>query len=312
MRALLADLELDGSSAAVAASDQQAFSMLVPRAFAARMRRGDACDPLLRQVLPTQAEDDQVEGFVEDPLRETDTFSQIPALVHKYHGRALLIAAPECAVHCRYCFRRAFPYQEHRPKHLDAALAAVQADPSISELILSGGDPLLMSDQAWSSLLQKIDRIAHVIRLRIHTRMPIVLPARITEGWLKPVQESRFPVTVVIHCNHVNELDADTERAVATLRACGVHVLNQAVLLRGVNDTCAAQVALCEGLFAQGVLPYYLHLPDQVAGTAHFYVDTACGTELHEQMRRVLPGYLLPKLVREVPGEPAKQILSIS
>lgn len=303
--ALLQHLELSPLLAAQPAS----FATLVPQPFVTRMVKGDANDPLLRQVLPVSQEDEVHAAFVKDPLKETETYNRAPGLIHKYAGRALLITAPQCAVHCRYCFRRDFPYEAHRPKHLDTALDTLRSDTSIKEIILSGGDPMLLTDESWQELLQKLDAIPHLTRLRIHTRLPIVLPQRITAAWMEAAKESRLPCTLVVHANHANELDADTARAFSTLRAGGIHVLNQSVLLRAINNNADDQVALCERLYEQGVLPYYLHLPDAVQGTAHFHLDRVEAHEIYREMQSRLPGYLLPKLVQEVPGEANKVIL---
>lgn len=294
---------------AVAPDPHPDFAMLVPEPFVQRMQPGDPMDPLLRQVLPTQQELQQQPGFIADPLGETDQaldFQRAPALMQKYEGRVLLITTPGCAVNCRYCFRRHFPYHDHKPKNHAQALQAIRSDNSISEVILSGGDPLLLGDNALASLLQQINAIPHVERIRLHSRLPIVLPQRVTQGLLDLLQGSRCPVALVVHCNHAQELDPQTARAFACLRGAGVHLLNQSVLLHGVNDEVDALCQLSHGLFAQGVLPYYLHMPDAVSGTAHFDVMDAKGVTLHAQMRNQLPGYLLPRLVREEPGGASK------
>ena len=285
------------------------FPTLVPASFAARMRKGDPRDPLLLQVLPVASENENVAGFSNDPLAETSRFAANPGLIHKYHGRALLIATGACAVHCRYCFRRHFPYQEHRPRDRDQAIRALRADTSISEIILSGGDPWLLTDAAFGSLVEALSALQHLKRLRVHTRLPIVIPERITQKLLDILLSTRLKCTIVIHTNHPNELNQDTLRAMNNLRQHGLWVLNQTVLLRGVNDDAAIQVELAESLHEQGVLPYYLHLPDRVRGTHHFFVNDADGLSIYSEMRRRLPGYLLPRLVREEPGESAKTLV---
>ncbi len=289
------------------------FATLVPRGFAARMETGNADDPLLRQVLALSAEQLQVPGFVQDPLMEaTDNANTNPApgLIHKYNGRALLIVTGGCAVHCRYCFRRHFPYADHRQDQLQAALSILRADASIEEIILSGGDPLLLDDEALSALIDALADIEHLQRLRIHTRIPVVLPERVTAKLVNMLQATRLQCVVVIHANHANELDATTARALSTLRATGLWLLNQSVLLRGINDNSACQITLAKKLFQQGVQPYYLHMPDRVAGTHHFFVDDATALQIYAGMQLDLPGYLLPKLVREIPGEGAKRIVN--
>ncbi len=286
------------------------FPTMVPRGFAARMQPGNRQDPLLRQVLAVSAEQQDVAGFVADPLQENTSFSSTPGLIHKYKGRALLITNGACAINCRYCFRRHFPYAEHRPSQLQGALDTVAADASIEEIILSGGDPLLLDDDALGRLVDQLADIDHLQRLRIHSRIPVVLPERVTEALLRLLQNCRLRCVMVIHANHGNELDDTTARALSQIAASGTWLLNQTVLLRGVNDSAASQIALAKALFSQGVQPYYLHMPDRVAGTAHFYVDDAAALTVYRDMQANLPGYLLPKLVREVPGDAAKRIVS--
>lgn len=292
------------------------FPLRVPRPFVARMRRNDPNDPLLRQVLPTAAESDPVymlpDGtrFSVDPLREKD-FARAPSVIQKYRGRALLITTPACAIHCRYCFRKHFPYEEHGPDRREAALAALREDAEVTEVILSGGDPLVLTDAALGELVRRLDAISHIERLRIHTRLPIVLPSRITRDLLDVLASTRLRVVVVAHANHPRELDADTARAFACLaKVPGITLLNQSVLLRGVNDAAPTLCALSERLFEQGVLPYYLHMPDAVLGTHGFHVTEARARRIHDTMGESLPGYLLPKLVREEPGRAAKTVLA--
>ena len=307
---LLSHLDLPAD--ALALDQQPDFAMLVPGPFAARMSPADPTDPLLRQVLPVLQEREQSAGFVADPLGEDDAqlgFKRAPSLIQKYQGRVLMITTPGCAVNCRYCFRRHFPYQDHKPAGHGEALAVIAADASISEVILSGGDPLLLGDAQLAELLDDINAIAHVRRIRLHSRLPIVLPQRITQALLETLAASRCSVTVVVHCNHAQELDVDTARAFACLRGAGVHLLNQTVLLRGVNNDVDVLCTLSETLLEQGALPYYLHMPDPVTGTAHFMVSEAQAQPIYEAMRERLPGYLLPRLVREEPGEMSKTAL---
>ena len=296
-----------------AADDALPFATLVPRGYAARMETGNPHDPLLKQVLTTAQERLQVVGFESDPLLETDEglgFTLAPGLLQKYAGRALLITTGACAIHCRYCFRRHFPYAEHRTDRLDAALSALAADQSIEEIILSGGDPLMLDDEAFAGLIGQLADIKHIQRIRIHTRMPIVLPERVTENLLKTLARARPPIVLVVHTNHANELDGATARALACLSSVCAQLLNQAVALQSINDSAPAQIELAKRLFDQGVLPYYLHLPDKVAGTAHFFLGVEQVQAIYTEMRAALPGYLLPKLVREAPGETSKLILS--
>ncbi|TAM29190.1 MAG: EF-P beta-lysylation protein EpmB [Rhodanobacter sp.] len=286
------------------------FALRVPRGFVARMRHGDPRDPLLLQVLPQLAELDEVPGFVADAVGDMAS-REAQGVLHKYQGRALLIASGSCAINCRYCFRRHFPYGDEMAAagQWRQALAHVRQDLSINELILSGGDPLALSTGKLEELGRGLADIPHVTRLRIHSRLPVVLPERIDAaftGWLAalPLQK-----VVVLHANHANEFDASVDAACARLREAGATLLNQSVLLRGVNDEAGALAALSERMFAAGVLPYYLHQLDRVQGAAHFEVDDARALALIEQLRGRLPGYLVPKLVREVGGDPSKRPL---
>jgi EF-P beta-lysylation protein EpmB len=284
------------------------FRLRVPLPFVARMRHGDPDDPLLLQVLPRREERMDVPGFVDDPLGEAAA-TRDPGLIQKYHGRALLIASRSCAVHCRYCFRRAFPYAEHRQDAAFPSLATVEADASVTEVILSGGDPLMLKDEILARLVERLDGIPHLRRLRIHTRLPIVIPSRITSRLVAMLRATRLRVAVVLHVNHPNELAGELPDALARLAGSGAALLNQSVLLARVNDDADTLCRLSERLFECGVLPYYLHLPDRVRGTAHFDVPAARGVTLVEALTRRLPGYLVPKLARETPGLPSKEIV---
>lgn len=306
---LLALLGLSGLAAKLPPADA-GFALRVPRGFVARMRHGDPRDPLLLQVLPQLAELDVVPGFVADAVGDMAA-REAQGVLHKYHGRALLIASGSCAINCRYCFRRHFPYGEEMAAagQWRQALEHVRQDASISELILSGGDPLALSTSKLEELSRGLADIPHVTRLRIHTRLPVVLPERVDDAfgaWLAalPLQK-----VVVLHANHANEFDAGVDAACARLRQAGATVLNQSVLLRGVNDDAGVLAALSERLFAAGVLPYYLHQLDRVQGAAHFAVDDARALVLLDAVRARLPGYLVPRLVREIGGEPSKRPL---
>lgn len=271
------------------------------------MRPSDPTDPLLRQVLPLGDELDPVAGFSADAVGDLAARTA-PGLIHKYHGRVLLIAAGACAVHCRYCFRRHYPYGDD-PRRLDdwgPALAAVEADPSITEAILSGGDPLMLTDARLAAVVERLEAIPHVRRLRIHTRLPVVLPDRVTPELLDLLRSTRFTAVVVVHANHPNEIVADCADALRSMTAAGIRLLNQAVLLGGVNDDAAVLADLSERLFDLGVLPYYLHQLDRVSGASHFEVSEARGRELMADLRARLPGYLVPRYVRESSGEASK------
>lgn len=300
-------LELDPALVPGASLAVKDFALRVPRSFVGRMKRGDPRDPLLLQVLPLAAELQQVGGFSLDPVG--DMASRAGAgLLHKYHGRALLVATGACAVHCRYCFRRHFPYAEESAlaEGWRDAVDHLRADPSISEIILSGGDPLSLSDRRLKQLTDALQSAPHVRRLRIHTRYPVVLPERVDDGLLQWLSDLPLQKVVVIHANHANELDRTVAAACRDLAGAGATLLNQAVLLAGVNDSVAALAELSEALFAIGVLPYYLHLLDRVQGAAHFEVDAPTALRLHQALMHRLPGYLVPRLVREVPGAASK------
>ena len=306
---LLVLLGLEHLASQLPAADA-GFQLRVPRGFAARMRHADARDPLLLQVLPQLAELELTTGFVADPVGDMGSRAA-QGVLHKYEGRTLLVASGSCAINCRYCFRRHFPYGEEMAAagQWRQALEHLRQDDSINELILSGGDPLALSTSKLEELTQGLSRLPHVIRLRIHTRLPVVLPERIDApllAWLKalPLQK-----VLVLHANHVNELDASVAEACARLREAGVTLLNQSVLLRGINDNVEDLQNLSEGLFAAGVLPYYLHQLDRVQGAAHFEVDDAKALGLMARLRARLPGYLVPKLVKEVAGDPSKRPL---
>ncbi|WP_295538346.1 EF-P beta-lysylation protein EpmB [uncultured Thiohalocapsa sp.] len=306
VEALLDFLGIPAAGRAGVLAQASDFRLLVPRGFAELMRRGDPHDPLLRQVLPLRAESAAADGFGTDPVGELAACTD-GGLLRKYHGRALLIATGGCAVHCRYCFRRHFPYATLPARGaLDAALAELAAATDVHELILSGGDPLLLDDHALADLLGRVAGMAHLRRIRVHSRLPIVLPSRVTPalGRLLAAQPQRC--VLVIHANHPAELGAAAADALAALGEAGVTLLNQSVLLRGVNDDADCLTALSERLFDCGVLPYYLHQLDPVAGAAHFAVDDARARTLATALRSRLPGYLTPLLVRELPGAGSK------
>jgi L-lysine 2,3-aminomutase len=311
------------------------FPTFVPPALLARIRRGDPTDPILRQVLPAAAEDEgnQPEGYSRDPLAEFSGRSAVPhpsaadsggpssslaaleapgaRMIKKYPGRALLITTGACGVHCRYCFRRHFPYPAapQQQTRWEPWLQPVAADPTISEVILSGGDPLVLSDASLERLAQGLRAIPHVRWLRIHSRMPVVIPQRVTGPWLD-LWQGFAAKTMVIHANHANELDERVASAMSLLRRGGFQVLNQAVLLRGVNDSVQALADLSRRLIECGVTPYYLHQLDRVSGASHFEVPVAEGLRMVEQLRQRLPGYAVPRYVQEIPGELSKRVLA--
>ena len=304
---LLALLGLDPALLPAARAVARNFGLRVPRGFVRRMRTGDLHDPLLRQVLPLAAELECPEGFSTDPLGEAATLS-VPGLLHKYRGRALLMTTGACPLHCRYCFRRHYPYAEATAgrDHWGPALAYLHAHPELNEVILSGGDPLSLGDRRLAALVGQLDGIPQLRRLRIHTRMPIVLPERVDDSLLAWLQATRLRTVVVVHANHPNELDPRVGRALAELARSGTVLLSQSVLLRGVNDSAATLAALSEALFDYGVLPYYLHLLDRVQGAAHFEVPAARTRAVYRELLGLLPGFLVPRLVRERAGARAK------
>ncbi len=293
-----------------ALSASQDFPLRVPMAYLQRITKGDINDPLLLQILPLKEELTGAPGYTTDPLGE-QMANPIPGLIHKYHGRVLLIVSTNCAINCRYCFRRHFPYQENKPgrNEWQQAIDYIANDSSISEVIYSGGDPLAASDKQLLWLTEKIAQISHVKRLRVHTRLPIVIPDRITAQCLHWLTSTRLLTSIVIHSNHPNELDDNVAQALKRLSQAGVTLLNQTVLLSGINNSVTTLQQLSERLFQMGVLPYYLHQLDHIKGAAHFEVTDQDAKQIVTQLMAQLPGYLVPKLVREVPDYPNKMPL---
>ena len=287
-----------------------AFPLRVTRSYAARMAKGDPADPLLLQVLPQAQEMLTAPGYGADPVGDRAA-AAVPGLLHKYAGRVLLLATGACAIHCRYCFRREFPYGEFQltRQRETNALAYIAADPSIEEVILSGGDPLVLGDERLESLIQALESIPHLVRLRIHSRLPVVLPSRITDGLLRILGSTRLQPVLVIHANHARELDDEVATGLRRLADVGVTLLNQTVLLKGINDSPEILAELSRRLFGLGVHPYYLHLLDKAGGVAHFDTPEEAAFELYEELRRRLPGYLVPRLVREEAGKPYKSLM---
>lgn len=304
---LLEALELDPGLLPAADAGHRDFPVRVPRGFVHRMRRGDPDDPLLRQVLPLAAEQAEDPDFGADPVGDLAA-QQAPGVLHKYHGRALLVATGACAINCRYCFRRHFPYGDaHAAREAwQPALAYLRRQEGLREIILSGGDPLMLPDRRLEPLAAELAAIPHLVRLRVHSRLPVVLPDRVDDGLLAWLSTTRLQPVMVLHANHANELDDEVARACRRLRGAGIQLLNQAVLLRGINDTADAQCELSERLFTLGVLPYYLHQLDRVAGATHFLVPEDEARELAATLASRLPGYLVPQLMREDAGATAK------
>lgn len=286
------------------------FGLKVPHFFAGLIRKGDPTDPLLRQVLPLEAEQFPAPGFSSDPVGDGET-AVVPGILHKYQGRLLLIASGSCAIHCRYCFRRHFPYQSNSAgrSQWQQAIDYIHASRETDEVILSGGDPLTLTDNRLAPLIGKLAQIPHLRRLRIHSRLPVVIPQRLTPGLTELLSRTRLSTVLVLHVNHPNELSPELRTTLQPLRQAGVTLLNQSVLLRGVNDSIDTLVRLSITLFDNGVLPYYLHLLDRVQGAAHFEISEQEARKLQVGIRNRLPGYLVPAMVRETPGAPAKQPL---
>lgn len=287
-----------------------AFPVFAPLSYVDRMQPGDPHDPLLRQVLPLEEESIAATGFSIDPVQDQAAMLR-PGLLQKYTGRVLLVTTGACAVHCRYCFRRHFPYSQgpHSVTQWESALEDLAADETIEEVILSGGDPLTLVDDHLLQLTERLASIPHIKRLRIHTRLPIVIPERVTNALVRGLSSSRLVPIVVIHANHSAELDASVADALDMLSRAGVMLLNQSVLLRGVNDSLVALSDLSSRLIELRVVPYYLHQLDRVQGAAHFEVPVERGRRLMEKLKNTLPGYAVPTYVQDIAGQASKQIL---
>lgn len=286
---------------------ERQFATRVPMGFAKRMQKGNPRDPLLLQVVASPIEMEDIEGYVSDPLQELQA-NPLKGLIHKYHGRVLLTLTGVCAVNCRYCFRRHFPYQDNNPGRAGWAkvIDYIANDSTITEVILSGGDPLLASDKVFEELIHQLENIAHVHTLRIHTRIPVILPERIDDGFKKILGASRLKKVIVLHCNHAQELDEQVKQTLQALQSIGCVLLNQTVLLAGINDDPQILAQLSQALFAFGVIPYYLHVLDKVMGAAHFDTPFARTTVIYQELQQLLPGYLVPRLVTEEPGKLSK------
>lgn len=306
-KTLMDALDLDPDQLAATGLAERQFPVFVPLEFLSRMRRKDPSDPLLLQVLARDTETEVSEFYRRDPVG--DRLVEVsPGLLHKYYGRVLMIVSGACAVHCRYCFRRHYPYNT-APKRLEdwlPSLDYIRNDSTIQEVILSGGDPLTVTDDRLVELVEHLDAIPHLARLRIHTRLPVVIPHRVDDALCRWLSATRMSKWVVLHINHANEIDRNVVEAIRRLQSCGAIVLNQAVLLRNVNDSVQALSELCERLVNLGVLPYYLHQLDRVAGAQHFEVDESEGLHLVSELAKRLPGFAVPKYVVEISGEASK------
>lgn len=309
-QALCERLKIPAAQYATLLDGQADFPMLAPEPYVAQMQPGDIKDPLLRQVLPLMEERQKVAGFVRDPLQEQDSNVR-PGIIHKYQGRILLITTTGCAINCRYCFRRHFSYSDNRLSRRDwqTTLDHLRQHPDISEVILSGGDPLMLQDEHLSDLIDQIEAIPTVSRLRIHTRLPVVIPQRLTPRLIERLSSTRLHTLMVLHINHANEVSDLLAEYLAPIRTAGIGLMNQSVLLKGINDDAATLIRLSERLFEVGILPYYLHLLDKVAGAGHFCTSEQDALALFQQLQQCLPGYLVPKLAREEPDKTSKTLV---
>ncbi len=279
------------------------FPLNLPYRLAAKIAKGTLEDPILLQFLPQIKETVNTPGFLADPVGDEPSRTS-SKLLHKYHGRALIVCTSACAMNCRYCFRKNFSYETN--KSFDAEIEAISEDPTITEVLLSGGDPLSLSNATLKDLIERLSAIPHVQRLRFHTRFPIGIPERIDAPFLHILETSRLQTYFVIHCNHANELDDDIFAALKKIQCLGIPVLNQSVLLKDVNDDVDTLKTLCKTLSDHGVIPYYIHQLDRVQGSAHYEVPEERGRQIVQQLQTLLPGYAVPKYVREIAGEPGK------
>jgi EF-P beta-lysylation protein EpmB len=294
-----------------AESAAELFPLRVPREFVSRIKVGNVNDPLLRQILPIHLEHSEVDGYSSDPLDEASA-SPVPGVVHKYKDRVLLITSGACAINCRYCFRRHYPYDANQlgGGQWQQALLYIRENTDLKEVIFSGGDPLVTSDTRLQRMLNDLESIEHLERVRFHTRFPVVIPSRVTEQFCQILLDSRLSSVVVLHINHSNEIDKSLGDSISRLKSAGVTVLNQAVLLKGVNDTANELANLSRELFSHGALPYYLFLFDPVAGASHFDVGDEEGLAIYKELQAELPGFLLPKLAKEIPGRTSKTLIT--
>ena len=307
---LLQLLDITPESVNLSELARKNFPMLVPMPFVKKMKKGDVLDPLLQQVLPIGNEDKLVDGYSLDPLGEHK--NGIQGLLHKYKSRVLLILKTGCAVNCRYCFRRHFPYQDNNlnKQQFTEIINYIKQHPEVNEVILSGGDPLMSKDEFLQFIVAELDKLPQLKRLRLHTRLPVVIPQRITEQLCRLLKSSRLKVIFVVHINHANEIDDALKEAMNKLHKVGIQLLNQSVLLKGINDSSQALVALSEALSEANILPYYLFLLDKVQGAQHFDLTTEKAQSLIKQITAELPGYLVPKLSREIAGEKSKTLIN--
>ena len=311
-KTLLESLEIPPEEYQRHFSARKLFPVRVPRPLLSRMKKGDINDPILKQVMPLDSEFTITDGYSQDPLEEHDTVA--PGLLHKYKHRVLMMVKTGCAINCRYCFRRHFPYADNSPNKVrwQQALSYIQNHSEINEVIFSGGDPLMANDEHLLWLINEIEQIPHVKRLRIHTRLPIVIPQRITPALVSALAKTRLKPAIVFHINHANEINEDVIQAIEPLIAARIPLFNQSVLLKDINDDANTLAELSEQLFDSGIQPYYLHLFDKVQGVAHFDISEQAAKKIILQLMAILPGYLMPKLVREIAGEANKTPINLA
>lgn len=304
---LLKKLHLSAEQMSFSEKAVASFSFKVPVAYVDKIQKAKPDDPLLQQIFPVQQETQLTSGYISDPLDEANSTCQ-PGLLQKYQGRALLLVTSNCAINCRYCFRRTYPYEEkgYNWSQIEENIQRIEKDKSINEIILSGGDPLSLSNEQLSQIITRLNTISHLKRLRIHSRIPVVEPQRINNGLIDTLELSQLQIIMVLHVNHAQEIGADSQQSLLKLYQKKIILLNQSVLLKGVNNNVDSLIALSEALIDNQIIPYYLHLLDKVQGSAHFFISDVAAIELYQQLRKKLPGYMLPRLVREIPGEASK------
>tara|TARA_B100000214_G_scaffold343037_1_gene291242 strand:- start:235 stop:1239 length:1005 start_codon:yes stop_codon:yes gene_type:complete len=304
---LLSYLKIDEREANISFIQNAKFPFKVTREYASRIEKNNLNDPLLRQVLPIESEKISGNDYCKDPLNETVIVDEDSSLIQKYNGRALLVTTGHCAIHCRYCFRKHYPYESHSglKKNLEA-IKQMQTRKDISEIILSGGDPLTLPDQMLSKIFSEIKKLKHIKRMRIHSRFPVVLPSRLTLNLLKILESQSIPIILVLHCNHPNEIDNEVAKYLKRTKMAGVTILNQSVLLKGINDCPEILRQLSEKLFENGALPYYVHLLDKVSGSEHFAVSDFSAKKIQAALYSELPAYLVPRFVKDIVGANSK------
>lgn len=279
------------------------FPLLVTNSFINRIQKMDINDPLLRQILPTTQELQNNNSFCADPLQEAN-FNKIPGLLHKYSSRVLIIVTKACAINCRYCFRKEFQYSANiaSGKNLENIINYIAKDSSIIEVILSGGDPLIAPNNYLQHLISKLESIKHIETVRIHSRVPIILPCRLEPEFINILLKSRLNIVLVTHTNHPQEINQEVAEYFKLLQNTKITLLNQTVLLKNINDNAGVLAELSRKLFSIKILPYYLHILDKVNGTKHFAVKLSTAKKIYGELQSKLPGYLVPKLVTEKPG----------